>query len=180
MRSHAAAHGSYGLFILHKCCPKYCSCKHIMNAVGPDFDPKSDPIPSFMLPPDGGAFLASLHLHLPQKFRLCKYLFKIPHAYHSKSKRTLSPRGPSTASTPPDASYCQSICGDHQSLSDRWNLDCDRLQLLGKYAKCHGNSGWIIIITVRYIIIYYYLKWNGLKFNRSILYKIVLQSITKT
>jgi len=49
------------MFILHKFCPKYRSCKHITNAVGfplPDARSRSDPI-VIMLPPDGHQASAS-------------------------------------------------------------------------------------------------------------------------
>lgn len=89
------------LFILHKCCPKYGSCKHITNTVGADFD--SNP---FRCDPESRSryhrdYAASgwaawhRHLHLrPKKFRLCKYLFKIPHAYPIYKKNRSEPQAP--------------------------------------------------------------------------------------
>lgn len=59
-----------GLFILHKCCPKYCSCKHIMIAAAADRN-----------------LMIVLNGTRPWPC-LGKYLFKIPHATaHMKRER---------------------------------------------------------------------------------------------
>lgn len=64
-----------GLFILHKCCPKYCSCKHIMIAAAAAADR------NLMIVLNGTRPWPCLG----------KYLFKIPHATaHMKRKRERS------------------------------------------------------------------------------------------